>query len=492
MNHTPSTIDCYIGFAVSVVVSWHRYVLWQSSQACCCYSTIGRPQDKPRPVPVHSYVVPTVSIKVHIRVKCHSGSAPKLHSSNVALRCAVPIAVHRAAKATLVFQKQRTKLIPAAAWIAAVDRRTPGEQSVGLRRTAIVLQGTQQRVSHRRRLADNGTALDLHQVVTKRIERARACAIAYNGEKGPKISIVSKFPARIVFWKLKVPELKIPPPVPVPLKSASDWLFVIVALNKFVVASLKIPPPNDLALFPLTVLLIRVSVAPLELEMPPPSWPALFPLTVLLVSVNVPPSLFVIPPPPKPELFPVTALLVSVNVPVLRMPPPTTLAVLPLTVLLDNVTVPSLRMPPPLPRTLFPLTVLLVSVNVPPLKMPPPRLPLFPLTVLLVSINVPKLTPLLTFLPCATVVDAAAAHGAVPTHRAVGKRQCATVADAAATYCFSSVANSDSDEIHCDSAANIQDPAIRAQTPVAVDDGGRCFAPSYCETVTDKQNRGKR
>ena len=56
------------------------------------------------------------------------------------------------------------------------------------------------------------------------------------------------------------------------------------------VLKLKMPPESELALLPLTVLFVRVSVPP-KLEMPP-LWPALavLPLTVLFVSVSVPPG----------------------------------------------------------------------------------------------------------------------------------------------------------------------------------------------------------
>ena len=53
-------------------------------------------------------------------------------------------------------------------------------------------------------------------------------------------------------------------------------------------------------------------------------------------------------------------------------------------------------------------------------------------------------------------------------HRAVGKRQCAAVADAAAED--SCTENSDSAEVHCESAVNNQELTL----DTSADDGGRC------------------
>ena len=52
---------------------------------------------------------------------------------------------------------------------------------------------------------------------------------------------VSRFPAMMVFWKLKVlsEALKTPPPIPMPVKFASARLSVIVTLNKITVPGLK-------------------------------------------------------------------------------------------------------------------------------------------------------------------------------------------------------------------------------------------------------------
>src|SRR5262245_56584660 len=62
---------------------------------------------------------------------------------------------------------------------------------------------------------------------------------------------------------------------------------------------LSMPPPKALELFPLTELLVSVSVPGLKIPPPPKEAPelALLPLTVLLVSVNV--LKFAMPPPPK-------------------------------------------------------------------------------------------------------------------------------------------------------------------------------------------------
>ena len=50
---------------------------------------------------------------------------------------------------------------------------------------------------------------------------------------------VSKFPAKMVFWKVKVAPasslLCTPPPTPMPFKAALDWLSVIVLLNELTV-----------------------------------------------------------------------------------------------------------------------------------------------------------------------------------------------------------------------------------------------------------------
>ena len=144
--------------------------------------------------------------------------------------------------------------------------------------------------------------------------------------------------------------------------------------------SVQMPPPS-LAVLPVTLLLLSVSVA-LVLKMPPPSSPAVLSLTVLLLTVSLagkwgsPPEL-TIPPPsrmtPATVVFPMTVLLLTVTVPPwLEMPPPKSPPWLSLTVLLLTVSLPeALKMPPASP--LLPVTVLLLTVTVPPsFVMPPP------------------------------------------------------------------------------------------------------------------------
>src|ERR1051325_10121389 len=128
----------------------------------------------------------------------------------------------------------------------------------------------------------------------------------------------------IVFLKLNVPpccdKLYTPPPIPLPFELASARLFPIVLLKEFTVpVSLKMPPPLVRATFPLTVLLVSVSV-PLKLCTPPPPRllglefrPARLFAIVLLNRFAVPELR--IPPPSSPESFPLTVLLVSVSVP---------------------------------------------------------------------------------------------------------------------------------------------------------------------------------
>jgi hypothetical protein len=163
-----------------------------------------------------------------------------------------------------------------------------------------------------------------------------------------------------------------------------------------------------------TTLFVSVIVA-FPLEMPPTADPpvelALFPLTVLSLTVSVAggrgaPALLAIPPEAPPSelaLFPLTLLRVSVRVAALRMPPLAllgALALFPLTVLSVIVNVafwPAFSMPAralrgpdvPVAVAVFPLTVLCASVSAPLLRMPPNAKPgetftsaLFPLRLL--------------------------------------------------------------------------------------------------------------
>src|SRR5262249_21201135 len=118
------------------------------------------------------------------------------------------------------------------------------------------------------------------------------------------------------------------------------------------------PPPSPPAVLPLTVVLMRMIVAPLQptslalwLTMPPPYVAALLPWMVLLMRVAVAGNWAVALPPPLQSL---------------RIPPAIFwVALLPTIVLLLMVMVPALLRMPPTPMALLPLTVLLFKVNVP-------------------------------------------------------------------------------------------------------------------------------
>src|SRR5688572_2365498 len=81
----------------------------------------------------------------------------------------------------------------------------------------------------------------------------------------------------------------------------------------------QIPPPCRPVLLPLTVVLFSVMVAPLKLAMPPPSLfvvpPAgvLLPLTVESISERVVPVKAAMPPPLPAAVFPLTVVLVRVT-----------------------------------------------------------------------------------------------------------------------------------------------------------------------------------
>ena len=57
------------------------------------------------------------------------------------LACAVEIAVSRSEKTPLIGGQKHACIVPAAAWIAAVDCRTASQERMSLRRTAIVRSG---------------------------------------------------------------------------------------------------------------------------------------------------------------------------------------------------------------------------------------------------------------------------------------------------------------------------------------------------------------
>ena len=126
------------------------------------------------------------------------------------------------------------------------------------------------------------------------------------------------------------------------------------------------PPPDALvAVLPLTVLFVTVSVQPLQ-KMPPPELLVLLPLTVLFVNVTV---LLSKMPPPKPAVLPLTVLLVNVSVEVtpLTMPPPAAplAAVLPLTVEFVTTKLQKAPIPPPPPGASAPVIVRPLMVSEP-------------------------------------------------------------------------------------------------------------------------------
>ena len=111
---------------------------------------------------------------------------------------------------------------------------------------------------------------------------------------------------------------------------------------------LYIPPPSELAVFPLNVQLVTVGL-PTSLDIPPPKLPAVFPLKAQLVTVGKLLLQLYIPPPFVPAVFPLKVQLVTVGLLTeLYIPPPSELAVFPLNLQLVTVgLVPELYIPPP-------------------------------------------------------------------------------------------------------------------------------------------------
>ena len=126
-------------------------------------------------------------------------------------------------------------MVPAAE-DAAVDGRTAGKQRMGLSRTAVVLQRAEHWVSQCRRTSFEGAVGDIadiaHQVVADGRESARAVSecrhkAQLKNEAGLKVPSDDG----VLEVESAAESLKTPPPVPVPLKSASAWLLVIVAVK---------------------------------------------------------------------------------------------------------------------------------------------------------------------------------------------------------------------------------------------------------------------
>ena len=106
-------------------------------------------------------------------------------------------------------------------------------------------------------------------------------------------------------------QLALPGTIGSVLALTMTFLRVIVAGTK-----LMMPPPEKLAVLPVTVTLVRAAVA--LLKMPPPETVAALPLTVTLVSVAVAPRPPVkIPPAFVSALLPLTVTPVSVAAPLL-------------------------------------------------------------------------------------------------------------------------------------------------------------------------------
>lgn len=128
------------------------------------------------------------------------------------------------------------------------------------------------------------------------------------GEPEQAGPVAAGFSVMIVLTSSGEPEkLRMPPPLPV-----SATFLVMVLLVRVRVPPLKMPPPVS-AVLPLTVLLVMVSV--------PPPLPAVLPLTVLLVMVSVP--LLKMPPPANPaDVLPLTVLLVRARAPLFLTPLP--------------------------------------------------------------------------------------------------------------------------------------------------------------------------
>ena len=90
-----------------------------------------------------------------------------------------------------------------------------------------------------------------------------------------------------------------------PLISGIAVLAVLPAKMLFCrlnVPALSIPPPDPAAVLPEMVELLTISVPPEAFSIPPPpnAEPAVLPEMVELLTVSVPPEAFPIPPPPDP------------------------------------------------------------------------------------------------------------------------------------------------------------------------------------------------